>query len=216
MESADGVRPLRVDARRNRERLLAAATEVFAEQGAGAGVAEIARRAGVGAGTLFRHFPTKHELLLAALEGRFDELEAAIAYGETLEDSWAGLVHVLTVCAEIQARDRGFLETVGPELFGEPRLQQRNSEYLASAGALIERTQAAGLVRPDLRAEDLPFLISAVGGATGKCAGTAVDPDLWRRYFCMILDGIRAPGASTLPVPAPTLTQLTAACQGSD
>jgi AcrR family transcriptional regulator len=209
----DAARPRRADAQRNYERVLAAATEVFAEHGAEASVALIARRAGVGAGTLFRHFPTKHDLLLAALEGRFDELQAAVADAERLEDGWESLVHVFTVAAEIQARDRGFLESVGPELFAEPRLQRRNSEYMASLGALVKRSQDAGLIRADLRAEDIPFLLSAVGGATGKCATVGLSPDIWRRYFGIILDGIRPAGASALPVAAPTLAQLTSTCQ---
>lgn len=212
----DAVRPLRADARRNRERVLEAATEVFAEQGADASVAEIARRAGVGAGTLFRHFPTKHDLLLATLERGFDDIQAAIDHAATLDDGWEGLVHVLTVCAEIQSRDRGFLESVGPELFREPSLQRRNAERMAHLTTVLERAQADGLVRDDLRAEDIPFLISAVGGATGKCASnSAIAPDLWRRYLGIVLDGMRPVGSSPLPVPAPTLEQLTSSCQAS-
>lgn len=215
-DAEDIVRPLRADARRNRERVLAAATEVFAEQGADASVAEIARRAGVGAGTLFRHFPTKHDLLLATLELGFDDIQSAIVEAEGIEGGWDGLVHVLTVCAEIQSRDRGFLESVGPELFREPSLQRRNRERMDSLGALLERARAAGLVRDDLRAEDIPFLLSAVGGATGKCtSGGDISPDLWRRYLGIVLDGMRPAGASPLPVPAPTFAQLTASCQAA-
>jgi AcrR family transcriptional regulator len=212
----DVARPLRADARRNRERVLAAATAVFAEQGADASVAEIARRAGVGAGTLFRHFPTKHDLLLASLELGFDDVQAAVAHAETLDNAWEALVHVLTVCAEIQARDRAFLESVGPELFREPSLQRRNNERMAHMTRLVERARAAGLVRDDLRAEDLPFLIAAVGGATGKCGtGAAIAPDLWRRYLGIVLDGLRPASASPLPVAAPTLAELTASCKAS-
>jgi AcrR family transcriptional regulator len=218
-ESGDGedpVRSLRADARRNRERVLAAAVTVFAEQGAEASVAEIARRAGVGAGTLFRHFPTKHDLLLATLELGFDDVQAAIARAETIDDPWESVVHVLTACAEIQARDRGFLESIGPELFREPSLQRRNSERMASMATLIERAQDAGVVREDLRAEDVPFLLCAVGGATGKCgAGGAIAPDLWRRYLGIVLDGLRPDGASPLPIRAPTLAELTASCKAS-
>lgn len=213
----DAVRPLRADARRNRERVLQAAVAVFAEQGADASVAEIARRAGVGAGTLFRHFPTKHALLLATLELGFDDVQDAIARAATMNDAWEGLVHVLTVCAEIQARDRAFLESVGPELFREPSLQRRNNERMEHLSALLQRARAAGAVRDDLRAEDVPFLLSAVGGATGKChAGAETSPDLWRRYLGIVLDGMRPEGATRLPVPAPTLAQLTASCAGLD
>jgi AcrR family transcriptional regulator len=211
----DAVRPLRADARRNRERVLEAATAVFAEQGADASVAEIARRAGVGAGTLFRHFPTKHELLLATLERSFDDVQGAILDAQDM-DAWDGLVHVLTVCAEIQARDRGFLESVGPELFQEPSLRRRNDERMGQLGAIVDRARAAGVVRDDLRAEDMPFLIGAVGGATGKCASNAaISPELWRRYLGIVLDGLRPAGASPLPVPAATLEQLTASCEAS-
>ncbi len=215
-EAEDVVRPLRADARRNRERVLEAATAVFAEQGADASVAEIAKRAGVGAGTLFRHFPTKHDLLLASLEVGFDDVQAAVAEAEAMDDPWEGLVHVLTACAEIQARDRGFLESVGPELFGEPTLQRRNRERMAGLATLIERAQAAGRVRDDLRAEDVPFLLCAIGGATGKCgSGAAVAPDLWRRYLGMVLDGMRPEAASALPVRAPTLAELMGSCGAS-
>lgn len=209
-------RPLRADARRNRERVLAAATAVFAEQGADASVAEIARRAGVGAGTLFRHFPTKHDLLLASLEQGFDEVAAAIDRAQACDNSWDALVHVLTVCAEIQARDRAFLESVGPELFQEPTLQRRNIERMAALAAVVERGQKDGLVRDDLRAEDIPFLLCAVGGATGKCgSGGGVSSELWRRYLGLMLDAMRPAAASPLPVPAPTLAELTASCTAS-
>ncbi|WP_354702155.1 HTH-type transcriptional regulator BetI [Paraconexibacter sp. AEG42_29] len=210
-DCGDAVRPLRADAKRNRERVLAAAAEVFAEQGADASVAEIARRAGVGAGTLFRHFPNKHDLLLATLELGLDDLSDAITRAETFDDPWDSIVHVVTACAEMQARDRGFLESVGPELFLEPQLQRRHHAMMAQLGVLIGRAQDAGVVRGDLEAEDVPFLLYAVGGVTGKCCGGgAISPDLWRRYLGIVLDGLRPAGASPLPVPAPTPAQLTA------
>ncbi|EHN11566.1 Transcriptional regulator TetR family [Patulibacter medicamentivorans] len=210
---AEAARPLRADARRNRERVLVAATAVFAEEGADASVAEIARRAGVGAGTLFRHFPTKHDLLLATLEQGFDDIQAAMERAEAMDDAWEGLVHVLTVCAEIQARDRSFLDSVGPELFREPSLQRRNQERMEHIRQLVARAQAAGLLRDDLRAEDVPFLLSAVGGATGQCtSGGEISPELWRRYLGIVLDGLRPVAATPLPVAAPTFEQLTAKC----
>lgn len=207
-------RPLRADARRNRERVLAAASQVFAEEGTEASVAEIARRAGVGAGTIFRHFPTKHDLLLATLERGFDEIRIAIDEALAMEDSWQALVHVLTVCAEMQARDRGFLDSVGPELFGEPSLQLRNEERMALLTTLVHRARVDGTVRDDLRAEDLPFLLRALGAATKTCGHeSAAPPDLWRRYLGIVLDGLRPQGSTPLPVPAPTLEQLTARCR---
>lgn len=206
-------RPLRADARRNRERVLAAASQVFAEEGIEANVAEIARRAGVGAGTVFRHFPTKHDLLLATLELGFVEVQTAIDDALEMDDRWQALVHVMTICAEIQARDRGFLDAVGPELFSEPTLQLRNEERTALLRRVVEQAREAGVVRDDLRAEDLPFLLRALGAATKTCGHESVTPDLWRRYLGIVLDGLRPDGATPLPVPAPTLEQLTARCR---
>lgn len=208
------VRPLRADARRNRERVLEAASQVFAEEGIEASVAEIARRAGVGAGTIFRHFPTKHDLLLASLDVGFDEVQVAIDDALEMADPWQGIVHVMTVCAEIQARNRGFLDAVGPELYAEPSLQLRNEERTALLGRVVDRAREAGAVRDDLRAEDLPFLLRAIGAATKTCGNENVGPSgLWRRYLGIVLDGLRPEGTSALPVPAPTLEQLTAACR---
>lgn len=202
-------RPLRADARRNRERVLATATAVFAEQGADASVAEIARRAGVGAGTLFRHFPTKRDLLLASLASNLDDIRVAIVEAEALQDPWEGLVHVFYMCAAMQARDRAFLETVGPELFREPSLERVHEELMAQIATLMQRGQASGQVRDDLRPEDVPFLLCAVGGVTGKSGASTTSPDLWRRYLGIVLDGMRPEGASPLPVRAPTLAELT-------
>lgn len=209
-------RPLRADARRNRERVLAAASQLFAEEGTEASVAEIARRAGVGAGTIFRHFPTKHDLLLATLELGFDEIRIAIDEALAMDDGWTGLVHVMTVCAEMQARDRGFLDAVGPELYAEPSLQLRNEERTALLRQVVDRAREAGVVRDDLRAEDLPFLLRAIGAATKTCGHESDGmPDLWRRYLGIVLDGLRPEGAMPLPVPAPTLEQLTARCRAA-
>lgn len=119
---------------------------------------------------------------------------------------------MLTTWASIQARDRAFLESVGPDVFCEPSLQRLNAERMTT---LTERAQAAGEVREDLRVEDIPFLLCAVGGATGKCGAGATAPDLWRRYLRIVLDGIRPAAASPLPVPAPTLAELTASCKAS-
>lgn len=206
-------RPLRADALRNRAKVLAAARTAFAEGGPDVAVSEILKLAGVGSGTLFRHFETKHDLLLAVLEQTFDELGELLAGAMGAEDPWEGLVQLLTATAEFQARDQAFLASVGPELFAEDSLKQRNAQMMEQMGGLIARAKAAGVVRDDLAAEDLPFIISAIGGSTQQCAPSAavgVSPDLWRRYLGIVLDGLRPQGATPLPEPAPTVEQLMA------
>jgi AcrR family transcriptional regulator len=212
-EAPDTVeRPRRADALRNRERLLEVAQDAFAELGPDASVAEIARRAGVGAGTLFRHFPTKDDLIGAVLERTFDEMTSTVYEALEMEDAWEGVVHVITGTAERQACDRTFLQSVGPDLFSQPRFRERNERIMGQLGELLERGQRAGQVRDDLRPEDLPFILAAVGGATEQCpAGIAgCSPELWRRYLGVLLDGMRPAAAHPLPTGPPTMDQLMA------
>lgn len=212
-EAQDTVeRPRRADALRNRERLLEVAQDAFAELGPDASVAEIARRAGVGAGTLFRHFPTKDDLIAAVLERTFDEMTSTVDEALAMDDAWEGVVHVITGTAERQACDRTFLQSVGPDLFSQPRFRERNERILGQLGSLLQRAQRAGQVREDLTPEDLPFILAAVGGATEQCpAGiTGCSPDLWRRYLAVVLDGMRPAAAHPLPAGPPTMEQLMA------
>lgn len=211
-EVPDTERPKRADALRNRDRVLAAARIAFAEGGPDVAVSEILRIAGVGSGTLFRHFATKHDLLLAVLEQTFDRMADGVAEALAMDDPWEALVRVLSLTAEVQSQDQAFLQAVGPELFGEPSLKARNEQMMGQLGELVTRAQAAGVVRADLVPEDLPFIIAAVGGATQQCspAPTQTSPDLWRRYLAIVLDGLRPEGATPLTEPAPTLEQLMA------
>ncbi len=150
---------------------------------------------------------------MAVLEQTFDRLDAQLAAALQDEDPWNGLVTLLTVTAEMQARDAAFLASVGPELFTVESLQQRNERMMEQITGLIARAKSAGVVRDDLAAEDLPFLISAIGGATQSCAPASVvgsSPSLWRRYLGIVLDGLRPQGATPLPEPPPTLEQMKA------
>jgi AcrR family transcriptional regulator len=211
-EVPDTERPKRADALRNRDRVLEAARIAFAQGGPDVAVSEILQIAGVGSGTLFRHFATKHDLLLAVLEQTFDDMADSVTAALAMDDPWAALAQVLSTTAEVQARDQAFLQSVGPELFGEGSLRARNELMMEQLGALVERAQRAGVVRSDLTAADLPFIISAIGGATQQCtpAAAGTSPDLWRRYLGFVLDGLRPEGAHPLAEPAPTLEQLMA------
>jgi AcrR family transcriptional regulator len=204
MAAPPGPEPrLRADARRNLERILAAAVDVFREQGTDASIDEIARRAGVGHGTVFRRFPCKEDLVAATLEhclaGILAEAEAA-AEGD---DAWWSLRRVLELMVERQHSDRAFFEATC--LARGPAAQAAKERLLALLGELLRRAQASGQVRADLTPEDLAFLLAAAGSAVPATVG---DTDLWRRYLGVILDGMRPGCASPLSPPPPTRDEL--------
>jgi len=194
--------PLRSDARRNREKILAAASELFALEGPDLCVDDIARRAGVGHATVFRRFPTKDDLVLAMFEERLEELAAIAEAAAARDDPWEGLVELMTEIGERHARDRGLMEALGTQAFGSPRLTEHRLRLVEPVGRLLRRAQEAGAVRVDLEPPDVMFLISAVAKSS-PCRFEI--PDLWRRYLGVILDGMRPDTATPLAPPAPTM-----------
>lgn len=200
---------LRADARRNRELLLAAAAGAFAEHGLDVGVAEIARRAGVGTATLFRRFPTKDDLILAVVQQRVQEVVRTFEAGLEDPDPWRGLVGPLTRVTGMQVTDRGLFEAVGHLLHNDPALVQLRDGVHDAAARLVARAQEAGVLRRDLAAEDVLVLLKAAAQAA-DLAGGAI-PDLHARYLGIIFDGLRPEAATPLPCRPPTYAQLGAA-----
>lgn len=192
-------RPLRADAARNRQLLLAAAADEFAERGLDASVADIARRAGIGKGTVFRHFPTKDDLLAAIV---LDRIEALNAVGEGLLDAadpGAALLEFLTVAAhQRQQRDLSFLQEAG-ELNAE--VTRVRSQMFRTVHTLVDRARAHGAVRADVTGTDVILLMCAPNYVAGYVPDAP--PELWRRYLAIIFDGLRPEGARPLPQPPP-------------
>jgi AcrR family transcriptional regulator len=183
-------RPLRADARRNREKVVAAAAAAFAESGLEAQVEDIARRAGVGVGTVYRHFPTKEALVDALAERHFERLAATVeaAIGEP-GDAWEVFSAAIWTAASEVALDVAWCELIG----GRPRSaeggtpgQQRLGAALAT---LIGRAQAAGAMREDATVQDIKTIMCGFGHvAAAQRAGAGLD---WRRYLAIALDGLR-------------------------
>ena len=186
-------KPLRADARRNREKILVAARAVFAEQGVDAQMDDVARRADVGVGTVYRHFPTK-EALLNALT---DELFAVIAVHTrtllTLEDPWEAFTRALWFGAEKTAGDRAFTEIMAAQRKWPARTCPGKEDLLITVGELMERCKAAGRMRQDAMVEDIGLLMCGVGSASQMEHPV---PDAWRRHLAIMLDGLRAQAAS--------------------
>jgi AcrR family transcriptional regulator len=203
-------RALRADARRNRERVLAAASEAFAEEGFDVGVAEIARRAGVGTGTLFRHFPTKVDLEVAVVLERSQGMRTALAAALLEPDPWSAFSQLMESAVEMTAGDRCLGHAVGEQMLADPRLEQLRTEMLEGVETLLERGRSAGVIRRDVAAEDIPVLTAAVGVAMERYSRT--HPNLWRRYLGVVLDGLRADGAVPLSPGPPDMGVLAEGC----
>jgi len=190
-------RPLRADARRNHERVVEAARVVFAEQGREAQMDDVARLAGVGVGTVYRHFPTKEALIEALAIDRFERVIVVAKAALERDDPWQALVDTLWSGAEILAADRAFTEIVG-ELRGPmPFGPELSAEMNGTFAELVRRAQASGELRPDLVVDDIAMFMCGIGSATRKPHRC---PDAWRRHLAIIIDGLRTPNASeTLP-----------------
>ncbi|WP_042377343.1 TetR/AcrR family transcriptional regulator [Streptacidiphilus melanogenes] len=180
-------RPLRRDAAENRERLLRAAWEVYAELGQDAGVEEIAHRAGVGMGTLYRRFPTKDALLTALSDEILDTvLQRTRELAETHADG-TGLEQVLTYVGSVLASHHGCLTR--PWQAVPPTSDRRRAELWSLMDGLLARARDGGEVREDLTLTDVYLAVLSLRGIIDDTARRA--PEVWRRHLCVLLAGFR-------------------------
>ncbi len=181
-------RPLRADARRNRERILAAAQAEFAVSGGDAQMDAIAVRAGVGVGTVYRHFPTKGALVDQLIRTRFESFLDGARAALEVADPWEAFAGMMRANAEGCAADAGtqhiFLQAdarAGPRLARETGLS-------GLAQQVIDRGQAAGVIRADFSADDIGMILCGVASVIHFG-----DPSYdWRRHLGFVLDGLRA------------------------
>jgi AcrR family transcriptional regulator len=201
-------RPLRRDAQRNRERILVAAGELFALRGIGVSLNDIAHHAGVGVGTVYRHFPDRDKLIETLFQARAEEMVSVLQAGLADGDPWQGLVTSLERVLEMQAADRALRDLVHDSAAGFERVMRLRERLLPMGEALVARARAAGTVRPDIAAADLPLIQIMVGAVID--AGREVDPGLWRRYLALLLRGIsaRPDSLGELPGAAPTESDI--------
>jgi AcrR family transcriptional regulator len=193
---ADPCRARRADARRNRERVLLAARRLFAQHGLDAQMDRIAAGAGVGVGTVYRHFPNKEDLLEALIEDRFERLAAAGREALEVADPWRGFCQFMTYSARVMAEDRALSDAMS-------QWSERMQETAAASGVneitaeLIARAQESGDLRPEVEVSDVPMVICGLGRAAHiEITGM---PFSWQRFLALILDGMRASGGSPLP-----------------
>jgi AcrR family transcriptional regulator len=186
------IRPQRADARRNRESILAAAKKVFAEIGTDAHMDAVARRAGLGVGTLYRHFPTKGDLLGELVAEQFatfrDQARAAL---ESVDDPWDALSGTLRANAQVASENLAVQNALTGSEVNWERVHPIRDELLAVTAELIARAHAAGVVRDDLEVSDIPTVMCGLCSTMGatRADGAALN---WRRHLEILLDGLRA------------------------
>lgn len=184
-------RPLRADARRNRERVLEGARAVFAEHGRDAQMDDVAKRAGVGVGTVYRHFPTKEALVSALAVSLFEQVLEAGRQALEMDDPWEAFKSALWKGGEVLSSDRAFTEIVGQAEV--PFSMELQTAMYETYSRLVERAKASGDLRSDVVMDDIPMFMCGIGMATVKphCC-----PHAWQRHLTVVIDGLKAANAS--------------------
>lgn len=196
-DTASTDRPLRADAQRNRDKIVEAARGVFAKRGLEAQMDDVAARAGVGVGTVYRRFPTKDALVRAVIVHRMKGLAAlGRARLEAGGDPWEALHAWLWECGETHRDDRGLSQVLSTQPSGTFREAARTETDLAAVSAeLVGRARDAGAVRPDARGDDVGLIMCGLAAIVESDWGDSG----WRRYLALAVQGLRAVDGEPLP-----------------
>ena len=201
-------RRLRKDAERNRQRIMEAARELFAEQGLGVTLNDVAHHAGVGVGTVYRRFPEKGQLIEELFEQQIAQLVALVEDALADPDPWHGLSGFLWRNLEMQASDRAFRQIILGTPEGAERVGRIRDRMFPLAAQVVQRAKGAGALREDFQPEDVPMLLLML--TTILDSARDVEPELWRRYLEIVIQGLRAhpEPPDPLTTPAPTAAQV--------
>ena len=196
MDTTAAPKPQRADARRNREKIVAAARSAFAEYGLEAQMDEIARRADVGVGTLYRHFPTKDAMVRAIvhthMEGMAERGREVLAKGDA--DPWDAFAGFMRLCGEKHLRDRGLAQVMSSQPARTFEQAAVESGLVDTMDQLLRRAQKSGQARADAQVQDVPLVMCAIGAVLESWGEPGA-----RRFMELVLDGFGACGASPLP-----------------
>lgn len=203
-----GNRPLRKDAERNRDQILDAARLLFARRGLGVGLNEIAQYAGVGVGTVYRHFPHKDQLIDVLFEQRRTEIVTLASQALEDPDPWHGLTAFLDSWLQLHLHDHALTEVfIDPQL-GKARLDTSRDSIAPLLDAIADRARDDGYTRPDFRGTDVFFIQLALAGLMDRSRRHA--PDLYCRYLAMFLEGVRTDPDPAADLPMPPVSFATA------
>ncbi|WP_430336189.1 TetR/AcrR family transcriptional regulator [Rhodococcus sp. ACT016] len=196
-------RPLRKDSARKREQIIDAARELFSERGLGVGLNEIACQAGVGVGTVYRHFPDKEQLLDVLYEQRLEEVVVLAERALADEDSWRGLSKFLDGWVRLHLKDRSLTRVFMDPGLGQQRVDASRDRIAPLTDAIADRARMDGYTREDFQGTDVFFIQLSLVGLIDRSHAHA--PHIYRRYLAMMLEGIRSHPRPEVPLPVPAL-----------
>jgi AcrR family transcriptional regulator len=196
-------RPLRRDAERNRQRILAAAAEVFTERGLDVSLDEVARRAGVGVGTVYRRFADKEELVATLFAKHIEDTAAIAERALEMPDPTEALLWFLEEWVAMMASNVGLRQLLMFATYADDRLSHARDRFAPLVRAIVARAQATGQVRADLAPTDVPFITLMLSTAAEYARYTR--PEIWRRYLTLLIDGMCTRRDGTTPLPVPPL-----------
>jgi AcrR family transcriptional regulator len=199
----------RADAVRNRRALIGAAKAVFGRRGLQAPLDEIAREAGIGNATLYRHFPTRCDLITAVFAETLAEVVAGCQRALANPDPWDGFCEHVRFLFQLQAQDRGLADLLTMRVTGAPALERLRAKAFDAFNEIAERAKRSGRLRVDFAPEDLAILLMANAGLIHRTANRA--PSSWQRFLSYTLDGLRAEAAVGEAAPSPGLRAVRAA-----
>jgi AcrR family transcriptional regulator len=197
-------RRLRKDAEVNRQRLLTAAAELFAQRGLEVTLNDIAHHAGVGVGTAYRRFANKEEVVDALFDERLDEIAALAEHALQDPDAWRGLTTFLEQSLQMQSGNRGLTEILNNPALARRRVNDSRDRIAPQVEALVARAKEQGTLRPDVEGTDAIFIQLALAAVMDTSRGVA--PQLYRRYLAIFLDGLRADRGPLTPLPVGALS----------
>jgi AcrR family transcriptional regulator len=199
---------LRADAVRNRRAIIATAHEVYGQRGLEAPLDDIARDAGVGNATVYRHFPSRCALVAAVFADTLRRVVEAAERALGQPDPWEGFAgHVRFLCG-LQAQDRGMADLLTTQVTGAPELEEVRKRAYETFVQLADRAKVTGVLRADFTPEDLVLLLMANAGLVHRTAEDA--PTAWQRFVDIQLDGLRAESA-TPSIAGPVAEEVEAA-----
>jgi AcrR family transcriptional regulator len=183
---------MRADALRNRAALMDAARAVFRRDGLAAQMDAIAETAGLGVGTLYRHFPTKEALIAVLVQERLERLSASAEVAVRADDPWEGLAGLVWALATFEAEDQGMVDILTDSAAAQPPdVGAAMRTFVERLGVAVTRAQAAGQMRTDVSADDV--LIAVCGIGKMMSLGAEDGAGRWRRLVQVVLDGLRGP-----------------------
>ncbi len=194
----------RSDARRNRERILQAANDIFGRLGVDAQMTDVANAARVGVATVYRNFDTKEALVNALLEARFARTLEVAREAARQQDAWEGLVSYIKWGTSLQSENRALSQFIAGHIKGSPDLRQQRMALYEILDALTQRAKDEGYLRRDVQLSDLRVMMLAIALAHGS----GYPERLARRLTSIMIDGLRAPGHETLEGPPFTTDEL--------